>query len=420
MNNKAQSYIQLGTQLSHDQMMATSTNSANPLQNSPWQGSGFPNIHSAQGIQQAYNIKQIQGLNGLGTGINVCVVIAYHYANLQIDFDNYCIWFGLPRQTLNIFQMPNMTAGDWSWEECLDVQMIHAVAPNASISVVEAASNSYADMFAAVNKANTFLGTNGKPMDVISMSWGSAEFAGQLALDTKFSRNNCCYVVSSGDTAGIVSFPSSSQHALCVGGTRLTKSSDSKGNFNPDDRTETPWAVNTNGSTVGGGCGISAYYHGLSCAIYPSLYRACVDVSAVADPSTGFIVCHGSTVNQTFPPFYYIGGTSASAPLWAGIVAIMDQVRVSKNQPKFTTLNGDPNDIKAFLYALPSGPAFQTSTYGPPYQPIESPNFLNWPALNDITVDNPSGPDGGISAGPGYDLPCGKGSANVYRLLQFI
>lgn len=377
-----------------------------------------------QMLAQAYNVHQLHGVSGvtgmgLGTGINVCVIVPYSYAKLQADFNVFCSKYGLPATALHITTMFGAppASDDWASEACLDVQAIHSIAPQANLYVIFAKSDSTVDLFAAIQKANTMA------MDVISMSWGSTEFFLETNFESYFNKPSCCYVASSGDDPNVVHYPSCSQHVLCVGGTSLSLVYDD--NCNITTRTETTWGDPTinspptdgGGNPIGGGCGISLYIPPLNCGIMATnSNRACVDVSFNADPGTGLhIYC--SQKNQS--SLFAAGGTSLSAPCWAGIIAICDQVCVAKKLPKFTTLNGAPNDFKTFIYSLPTGNAFVTDTTAPPYDASWDGYSYKPLAMHDITSGN-DGPDVNTysSASNGYDLPTGRGSVNVHRLLQ--
>ena len=190
----------------------------------------------------------------------------------------------------------------WAMEISLDVQWAHAIAPGAKILLVEARSSSLTDLLSAVNYAR-----NRADVSAISMSWGGNEFAGQTTYDSYFtSQYGASFFASSGDTGGVITWPSSSPSVIAVGGTTLTQTGSSY--------TETAWS--------GSGGGISTqefqptYQTGL-----PYSFRTTPDVSYNADPNTGFLVIdnYGYSGNNNW---WVVGGTSAGAPQWAAIQAI--------------------------------------------------------------------------------------------------
>src|SRR5262249_47891446 len=151
-----------------------------------------------------------------------------HDPNLTSDLHVFDQKYQLPDPTLTVVNLAgNQTDGGWTVEESLDVEWAHAIAPGASILVVEAAPG-YTDvqvlqnMMTAINLANNTPG-----VVVVSMSWGSGEFPGEASNDSNFTTPGVTYIASSGDSPGVV-YPSASPNVLAVGGTTLNL--DSAGN----------------------------------------------------------------------------------------------------------------------------------------------------------------------------------------------
>jgi kumamolisin len=95
------------------------------------------------------------------------------------------------------------------------------MAPNAKIILVEAVSNSPSDLLGAVKLANNLVGPTGG--GEISMSWGTAEFAGEDTLDaTFFLTPGVVYFAATGDTPG-TEWPSVSANVVAVGGTAISR-----------------------------------------------------------------------------------------------------------------------------------------------------------------------------------------------------
>jgi kumamolisin len=161
-------------------------------------------------------------------------------------------------------------------------------------------------------------------------------------------------------------YESSDPSVIGVGGTTLTLKSNGK------VKKESGWASSGGGKSIffprpswQTGNGVPA-----------GTQRLVPDVSAAADPDTGaFLVFHGS-VSQ-------IGGTSWSAPMWAGFCALINEARIKANKPALPFLN-------PLIYPL-----------------------LGTPAFRDITKGN----NGAFNAGVGYDLVTGLGVPNVKELI---
>lgn len=256
-------------------------------------------------VRSFYNMPSTA--TGSGT---IAIVIAFHYPTAVNDFNVFSAAFGLPKETGtgSVFQVVYATNGNkkprtnggWAQEAALDIEWSHAMAPNAKIILVEAASNSYADLFKAVDKAKT-LGAS-----QISMSWGGNEFSGETAYDSHFASSSIVFLASSGDNGGVMSYPAASPNVVAVGGTSVA--TDSSGAFVG----ETGWS--------GSGGGVSAYEPAPSYQSSLGLSRRGVpDISADADPYTGVCV-YDSTSYQGFSGWMVFGGTSVSAPCMAGMV----------------------------------------------------------------------------------------------------
>jgi kumamolisin len=267
---------------------------------------------------------------------------------------------------------------DADGEVALDVQVAGAGAPQATLAVYFAANTDqgFVDAISqAVHDADN------RP-SVMSISWGSAENAwtGQAitAMNSAFqdaAEAGVSVFAASGDglaTDGAsdgeahVDFPASSAWVVGCGGTRLETSGSTRIG-------ETAW--NSNGGGTGGGISalfpVPSYQGGV--ALPPSANagaasgRGVPDVSADADPDTGYsVVVDGQT--------QVIGGTSAAAPLWAGLFALVNEAAGKAV--------GQPHTI---LYGHAS-------------------------AFNDVTSGDNKVDDVGYSAGPGWDACTGLGT----------
>ena len=122
----------------------------------------------------------------------------------------------------------------------MDIEWAHAIAPNAKIYLVEAASDSNADLMYAVKVASAISGVK-----EISMSWGGSETKTEANYDSYFQTSGIVYVSSSGDTSAETEYPAVSPYVVAAGGTTLNR--DSSGNF----LSETAWSDT--------GCGPSTY-----------------------------------------------------------------------------------------------------------------------------------------------------------------
>lgn len=275
-------------------------------------------------------------------------------------------------------------------EVALDIEVVGGVAPGAHIAVYFA-PNTDRGFLDAITQA--IHDTTNNP-SVISISWGSPEanWTNQTmtTMDQAFQTAKELGVticVASGDNGsgdGIndqkahVDFPASSPNVLGCGGTRL----DATGT---QVSSEVVWNETANGEGATGG-GISDVFPlpdwQTNAHVPPSLNdqrigRGVPDVAADADPQTGYQVFFDG---QSTP----IGGTSAVAPLWAGLIALINQKR---------------GKAVGFLN---------------PYLYQNYQQLVQNKALRDITIGN----NGDYSAVPGWDACTGLGTPDGAQLLQ--
>jgi kumamolisin len=272
-------------------------------------------------------------------------------------------------------------------EVMLDIEVAGAIAPQANI-VVYFTPNTDAGFLDAITTA--IHDTTHKP-SIISISWGGPEssWTGQAltAFDEAFQAaaamgiTVCVAAGDNGSTDGVsgaashVDFPASSPHVLACGGTSLRGSGHTISS-------ETVWNDGAQGGATGGGISatfpVPSWQSGLSAALTAGgstalTMRGMPDIAGDADPETGYNVrVDGSNT--------VIGGTSAVAPLWAGLIARLNALRGSSI--------GFLNPI---LYANPS-------------------------ALNDIKTGN----NGAFKAAPGWDACTGLGSPNGSALAALL
>jgi subtilase family serine protease len=145
------------------------------------------------------------------------------------------------------------------------------------------------------------------------MSWGGSEFSTEGAFDPIFTGRNVVYLAATGDAAG-VTYPSASPNVIGVGGTSTARSLNT-GNLIQ----EIAW------SDAGGGLSFyeptPSFQQGLPPAITQGA-RALPDVSADANPNNGYWEYDSYPIAGESNPsnWWIVGGTSASTPLWAGII----------------------------------------------------------------------------------------------------
>ena len=289
-----------------------------------------PQVASAYNFPTNKGTHQTIGLIELGGG----------YSNS--DLTTYWQQLNLPAVSVTAIGVDGATnspTGDpdsADGEVTLDIQVAGAIAPAAKLAVYFAPNTDqgfYDGIAAAVHDKTR------KP-SVISISWGMPEdrWTSQsinafnaLFHDAAMLGISVCVASgdsgsSDGDTDGAdhVDFPASSPWALACGGTRLALSSDGK------ISSETVWNDGSDGGASGGGVvantsqsrRIKRRPTSLSLLKSNPTGRGVPDVAGNADPASGYVVLIGG--QQTV-----VGGTSAVAPLWAGLIALLNE-RIGK------------------------------------------------------------------------------------------
>ena len=174
--------------------------------------------------------------NPTGGSKMIAIVDAYDAPNAASDLAKFSTQFGLPAANfLTVYASGKKPAYDpgWEFEESLDVQWSHAMAPGAKIVLVEAASNSFADLMAAEDVASKMVNAAGG--GEVSNSWGGGEWPGETAYDSHFVKANVVFFASAGDGPGTI-WPSTSPDVVAAGGTTVRRNA-STGAF----LSEYPW-----------------------------------------------------------------------------------------------------------------------------------------------------------------------------------
>ncbi len=143
-------------------------------------------------------------MKGDGTGETIALIEMYHDPNLASDLQTFDTAYSLPTPTLNVInQAGSQTDSGWGEEESLDVEWAHAIAPGASILVVEAAPG-YTDSQALQNLMTAVSTASSTPgVTVVSMSWGFNEFPGETQYDSDFTTPGITYIAAAGDSPGV-------------------------------------------------------------------------------------------------------------------------------------------------------------------------------------------------------------------------
>jgi len=242
----------------------------------------------------------------IGGSRMIAIVDAFDAPNAASDLAKFSTQFGLPQANFQVvYAGGTRPAHDYGWEyeESLDVQWAHAMAPGAKIVLVEAASNSFTDLMAAEDMASRMVNAAGG--GEVSNSWGSSEFSGETSYDTHFIKAGVVFLASSGDNPG-TSWPSTSPNVVAAGGTTVRR--------NPTTAafvSEVPW------DEAGGGISPVELKPSFQSRVTSLLgiHRGVPDLAFDSNPVTGVWI-YDSNVGG----WNIVGGTSVASPALAGIL----------------------------------------------------------------------------------------------------
>ena len=429
------------------------------VQGTPTPYTGFvPCGYNGDQLQKAYGVDTLvsQGIDG--SGQTVAIVDAYGSPTILTDANKFSQVAGLPplvngqnfeivgpNGTVNKPESPAQDPLGWQAEVTLDVEAVHAMAPGAKIVLV-AAPNNYSDLDEAVNWVVVHHLAN-----IVTNSWGLST---DLMSPGRASRDERIFMQAAAEGIGLnfssgdngdelantggktVDYPASSPWVNAVGGTSLFLNSDNSYN------SETGWGTNlqrlytcahyTVNSTTGlrecanynpagafnygfdGGAGGGLSYNfagqpwqsskiGTATAAgfgTVGTHRAVPDISMLADPYTGMNVwITDLSAGDTAPEAEPYGGTSLASPLFAGIMALVDQQRATHGM-------GSAGLASQYLYNLPTNAVHDvsnTSSFSLYYGSRYSGSFFT-PTFNQ---------DSSLAVGAGWDDVTGVGTPDA-------
>jgi len=383
-------------------------------------------------IQQAYNLPELygQGVNGRGT--TIVIVESFGSPTIAADLATFDQRFGLlappsfqiiqPVGQVPRYDSSNSQMVSWAGETSLDVEYAHAIAPGASILLVETpvAETEGVNGFPQIVRAEEYV-IDHHLGDVISQSFSATEqtFGSRASVEalrgvyTDAERNHVTVLAASGDSGAadvgldrqtfyafpVTNWPASDPLVTSVGGTQLHL--DAKGDrISPD----TAWndTYNTRAQHfIFGDSGPNPLATGGGRSVYFSRPPYQNPVRNVVGPSRGVpdismsAACDGAVdVYQSFggqpPGWYPTCGTSEAAPLFAGVVALADQVA----RHPLGLINP-----ALYLMAARHLPGLVDVTSGG-----NTVSFTQNRRLRTLP---------GFTAGPGYDLATGVGTVNA-------
>jgi subtilase family serine protease len=383
-------------------------------------------------LEVAYGVLPLieHGTNGRGETVVLPELAEPQFplrvSDIRQDLARFDNLFGLPAAHVRVVRSLAPSASPWlaNGEEVLDTEIVHAVAPGASIVELLVSATSLNDPASAVAASVAALRLGTSFGGVISISAAGqaggehcatrAEVAALHAALQDAAAHHVTVVAASGDVGAVgepcqvvkgltggtfaavkeVNLPASDPLVLAVGGTRLTASHKTGAYVS-----ESAWGLpfgdpGTQFQASGGGLGRvfsrPSYQDGLTGI---GAYRAVPDVAAAASPDAGMAV-----VTSTGPGQYSIsgaGGTSASAPTWAALVALADQYA-----------GRHLGFVNSAIYRIARGPLYHKA-----FHDVTS---------GDNSVSFPPKTITGYQAVPGWDAVTGWGSPDANVLVPLL
>jgi subtilase family serine protease len=369
---------------------------------------------TADEIAAAYGLSGLYAAGDLGAGQTVAVLELEPYDPADIAAYQQC--YGTSAQIANIAVDGGAGGGEGAGEAALDIENVIGLAPKANVAVYEgpnSGSGPY-DTFNAIISQHL--------AQVVTASWGQCEFingsAEASAENTLFqeaaAQGQSIFSASGDDGAedcfptpptAEVDDPASQPYVTGVGGTRI----DALG----PRPTERVWNDLYPTGASGGGVStlwkmppyqaippaslhvINSGSSRATCGASSGYCRQVPDVSADADPATGYVIYWNGTGGDPTQTagWQVVGGTSGAAPTWAALIALANASAACHGV--------------AVGFANPGLYNAAATAYAGDFNDIITGN-------NDMTGVN----GGRFAAGPGYDMATGLGSPNGTALAQ--
>jgi len=373
-------------------------------------------------VEAAYNLPALYRQGIKGKGQTIVIVDAFGSPTISDDLMQFDQYLGLgtpPLRVVRVGHVPAFNPGNgdmigWAAETSLDVEYAHAGAPAAKIVLVEVGQETLQQLALGVKYA-----VQHKLGDVISLSWGAPEqslgrqfVSAYSSIFSQAARSHITISVSSGDSGvsgqdnngnyyrhPVASWPATSPYVTAVGGTRLNLNASGARNGH-----DTAWNDTYNGDVNNfffGNSGPNPLATGGAKSVYygrPSYQKSVSGVTGgargIPDISMSASCSVAVNVFETFSGgqdgWTAFCGTSESAPMFAAIVALADQVA-----------GHGLGLLNPALYAL-------AAKHAPGIVPVASGNN---------TVSFSGGTVHGYSVRHGYNLVTGLGSVNGQALV---
>jgi subtilase family serine protease len=364
-----------------------------------------------------------------GAGQTVAIVDAYDDPKIEQDLATFNVQYGLSActtangclkkvgQTGSATVLPGADKVGWSVEIALDVETVHSVCPSCTILLVEANSESFADLAASVNEAVSLGATE------VSNSYGGLETAFGATEQAAYDHAGAVIAAASGDS-GYLNWdyvaqygeapakpdaPASLPTVVAVGGTSLkltTSGTRARETVWNDSGRPSREAEFKQFSATGGGCSTLFTAPSWQQSVAGWAKAACGtkrldnDISAVADPYTGFDIYDTYAYEPKFTGGWLtVGGTSLSSPLVSGLYGLAGGGH-GASYPAATL----------YTHLSQASSLFDVAKGGNGYCDGEAPASCGEPGVNELLGNVDCEGTTSCDAAVGFDGPSGVGA----------
>jgi kumamolisin len=275
--------------------------------------------------------------NPTGGSHAIAVIEAFDDPTAASDLATFSTQFGLSAADLTVVYSngtePGIDpTGGWEIEESLDMQWAHAMAPEAKIFLIEAATNTFGNLSIAWQVGANLVAAAGG--GEVSMGFGAPESelspAFEAFFDPTFTKPGVVYFAAAGDSPG-TDYPSVSPNVVSAGGTSISRNTTTGDFF-----LESTW------QEAGGGPSLfeprPAFQNGVKYIVGNA--RGTPDFSFDSNPTSGVWVFDTNPNPALGTGWFIVGGTSVASPSLAGIVNSANKFHTS-SQAENQALYGD-------------------------------------------------------------------------------
>jgi len=288
----------------------------------------------------------VRGTTALPTGGSgiIAVIGAFDYPTALQDLNVFSKRFGVPPcnsanpcfQKVYATGVQPPTDGLWAANAAAVIEYAHAFAPDATVILVEGATDTFPSLTRAIKVAHQIIATHGGKGQII-LPFGALEWGGETAVDPLFTAPGVVYLsASASGINGFIEYPAISPNVIAVGGTAVLR--DPQGNVT-DERAAGLWTGGTSRFEA------RPTYQDIV-QEFVGANRGVPDVSFAADAFVTPMLMYDSTDSGGFVGWQYTGHAGFGEAVWASIFSRNGNVANSTAE-ELAILYGDMGNTSA-------------------------------------------------------------------------